>query len=248
MEWYGNSFPKKAPWFGGFWEQLIGLTKTSLKKVLGRFHISLPILQTMITEIETVLNDYPLTYTSSDIADPQPLAPAHLLYGRKMIRLPHECQADDLSDPDYNANSQLRKRAKVQAHLIQSFQSRWKHEYLTALRKYHHATGHNHQQIKIGDIVIVHDDGPRVNWRLAVVTKLLVGGDGFTRAVEIQTSTGTTNRPIAKLYLLEVCSTEESDNQNSPTQPTETTSNEVTPAESRPVRQSARRAAERLSE
>ena len=145
-----------------------------------------------------------LTDTSSDIADPQPLTPAHLLYGRKMIQLPHECQADDLSDPDYNENSQLRKRAKVQAHLLQSFQSQWKNEYLTALREYHRATGHNHQQIKIGDIVIVHNDGPCVNWRL---TKLLVGGDGFTRAVEIRTSTGTTNRPIAKLYPLEVCST-----------------------------------------
>ena len=80
------------------------------------------------------------------------------------------------------------------------------------------------------------------------MTKLLVGGDGFTHAVEIRTSTGTTNRPIAKLYPLEVCSTEGSANQNSPTQPTETTSNEVTPAESRPVRQSARRATERMSE
>ena len=142
-------------------------------------------------------------------------------------------------------NYENEPRSKLTSY---SFQSQWKHEYLTALREYHRATGHNHQQIKIGDIVNVHDDGPRVNWRLAVVTKLLVGGDGFTRAVEIRTSTGTTNRPIAKLYPLEVCSTEESANQNSPTQPTETTSNEVTPAESRPLWQSARRAAERMSE
>ena len=26
---------KRAPWFGGFWERLIGLTKTTLKKVLS---------------------------------------------------------------------------------------------------------------------------------------------------------------------------------------------------------------------
>ena len=43
-----------------------------------------------------------------------------------------------------------------------------------------------------------------MNWRLAVVLKLLVGCDGFTRAAEIQTSTGYTNRPIAKLYPVEV--------------------------------------------
>ncbi len=28
--------PKKAPWYGGFWERLIGLTKSCIKKVLGR--------------------------------------------------------------------------------------------------------------------------------------------------------------------------------------------------------------------
>ena len=28
--------PKRAPWYGGFWERLIGLTETTIKKVLGR--------------------------------------------------------------------------------------------------------------------------------------------------------------------------------------------------------------------
>ena len=28
--------PKRAPWYGGFWERLIGLTKMALKKVLGK--------------------------------------------------------------------------------------------------------------------------------------------------------------------------------------------------------------------
>jgi len=27
---------KKAPWFGGYWETLIGLTKMAIKKTLGR--------------------------------------------------------------------------------------------------------------------------------------------------------------------------------------------------------------------
>ena len=28
--------PKRSPWYGGWWERLIGLTKSTLKKVLGR--------------------------------------------------------------------------------------------------------------------------------------------------------------------------------------------------------------------
>ena len=71
--------PKRAPWFGGFWERLIGLTKLTLKKMLGRTFTTLPILQTLIFEVEAVLNDRPLTYLSSDIKDPQPLTPSDLI-------------------------------------------------------------------------------------------------------------------------------------------------------------------------
>ena len=48
---------KKAPWYGGFWERLIGLTKSCVKKVLDRSHISLVMLQTVVVEIEAILND-----------------------------------------------------------------------------------------------------------------------------------------------------------------------------------------------
>ena len=58
--------------------RLIGLTKSLLKKVLGRTHVNLSSLQTIVVEIEAVLNDRPLTYVSSDIEDDD------LLYGRRI--------------------------------------------------------------------------------------------------------------------------------------------------------------------
>lgn len=48
---------KVYTWYGGFWERLIGLTKMTHKKELGKMFISLTGLQTVITEIEAVLND-----------------------------------------------------------------------------------------------------------------------------------------------------------------------------------------------
>ena len=72
--------PKRAPWFGGYWERLIGLTKMAVKKTLGRAHVNLVTLQTIIAEVEATLNDRPLTYISDDISDPEPLTPAHLLH------------------------------------------------------------------------------------------------------------------------------------------------------------------------
>ena len=82
--------PKKAPWFGGFWERLIGLTKTAIKKTLGRAHVSLLVLQTIVVEVELILNNRPLTYLSDDVRDPEPLTPSHILYGRILTNLPHE--------------------------------------------------------------------------------------------------------------------------------------------------------------
>ena len=61
--------PKRAPWHGEFWERLIGLTKSTLKKVLGRAAVNLCTLQTIVVEVEAILNHRPLTYMSSDIED-----------------------------------------------------------------------------------------------------------------------------------------------------------------------------------
>lgn len=52
----------------------------------------------------------------------------------------------------------------------------------------------------------MHDDSPRISWKLAVVEKLLRGNDGFVRAANIRTTQGKTNRPIARLIPLEVSS------------------------------------------
>ena len=93
--------PKRPPWFGEFWKRLIGLTKQALKKTLGRTFVTLPVLETIIVEIEASLNDHPLTYVSSDIDEIDPLTSVHLLYGRQMTTLPHSHE-DDQNDPDYN--------------------------------------------------------------------------------------------------------------------------------------------------
>ena len=70
VEW--KFIPKRAPWYGGWWERLIGLTKIALKKTLGRTHVSLIVLETLVVEIEAVLNDRPLTYVSSEFDEMDP--------------------------------------------------------------------------------------------------------------------------------------------------------------------------------
>ena len=186
--YHGDSYPR-APWYGGFWERLIGLTKTAIKKVLGRRNISLSTLETIIVEIEAVLNDRSLTFVSSELGDPEPLTPAHLLHGHRITCLPHQVvDIDDLRDPDYGEANQLRKRARLQAAVLRDFKKRWCHEYLTSLREYHKKSGDNQQTVKKGDVVIVHDDTPRASWKMAVIDDLIVGRDGLVRAATVRTS------------------------------------------------------------
>ena len=47
---------KRAPWYGTFWERLVGLTKTSIKKEFGRRHVSLRTLETIVVELGTAVN------------------------------------------------------------------------------------------------------------------------------------------------------------------------------------------------
>ncbi|XP_065918376.1 uncharacterized protein [Dysidea avara] len=246
--------PKRAPWYGGFWERLIGLTKTALKKVLGRTFATLSSLQTLVVEVEAILNDRPLTYVSPDERDPEPLTPAHMLYGRRITSLPHPMVEDDeLDDPSYGTESDLKKRANTQALILKHFWKRWKLEYLTSqssLRELHKTTGNNIQKVQIGDVVLVHDDTPRIRWDLAVIEDVIKGSDGLIRAAKIRTKGGRTNHLIAKLYPLEVRSTEFTDRLNS----TPLTSNRMGDGdkegqpESRPARRAALKAHQKFSE
>ena len=60
----------------------MGLTKSCLRKVLGKAFVSLAELQTAVSEVECILNDPALIYVSTDSVDGEPFTSSHLLYGR----------------------------------------------------------------------------------------------------------------------------------------------------------------------
>ena len=52
-----------------------------------------------------------------------------------------------------------------------------------ALRESHKASGNNNQTIKVRDIVLIYDDIPQINWKLAIIEELIfiiTGNDGLT--------------------------------------------------------------------
>ena len=104
--------------------------------------------------------------------------------------------------------------------------------------------------MKPGAVVLAHDDTLCINWRLAVVEDTIAGEDGLVRAANIRTSTGRTNRPIAKLYPLEVTAEDplfkqHQDKSNSSDDGDQTLQTEV---ERRPARKAAIRERQQVRE
>lgn len=104
---------EKAPWWGGFWERLVGSTKRCLKKIIGRSSLSFEELRTVLLEVEGTLNNRPLTYLyDEEEGVSHPLTPAELIYGRQIITTPNGRQFEVKSTA-----RALTKRARYQFRL-----------------------------------------------------------------------------------------------------------------------------------
>ena len=47
----------------------------------------------------------------------------------------------------------------------------------------------NMQNVKVGDVVLIHNDGPRLHWKLGITDSLIQGNDGLVCAVNVRLTT-----------------------------------------------------------
>ncbi|KAI4901167.1 hypothetical protein NFI96_006003 [Prochilodus magdalenae] len=80
--------PPAAPHFGGVWEREVRSIKEALYRTVGAQPVQEEILQTVLLEVESILNSRPLGYVSSDVADIDPVTANLLLMGRLDGALP----------------------------------------------------------------------------------------------------------------------------------------------------------------
>ena len=135
IEWKFNL--ASAAWYGGFWERLVSSVKRCLKQTVNKSRLSYDELQTVLLEIENVLNSRPLCYLYDDDQD-DILTPNRLLYGKKLDvdNVNSDICVNNLNSREEN----LTKRKQYLSTVLQHFWRRWSQDYVTSLREYSHAT------------------------------------------------------------------------------------------------------------
>ena len=118
--------PPSSPWMGGAWESLIKSVKRSLKAITLDRIFTEEALYTFLCEVESLLNNHPVTPSSDDINDYEALTPNHLILGNSSSNYsPCKCQNDEIY--------YRKKRRAVQA-AANMFWNRWRKEYLPTMK------------------------------------------------------------------------------------------------------------------
>lgn len=191
--------PPYAPHFGGLWEAGIKSVKYHLKRVLGNCHLSFEELNTVLVQIEAILNSRPLTPMSSDANDFSPLTPGHFLIGRPLTSLP----TSDLSNHRYSYISRFQRIEQIRQH----FWSRWSKEYVSELQQRGQWKTHS-KPLEKDTLVLIKDDHlPPLKWRLGRILEVYPGSDGISRVADVKTVSGIVRRAFSKICPLLTVST-----------------------------------------
>ena len=204
--------PPRAPWQNGFTERMIGITKNCLRKTLHRSKINLSELRAVVTEIETRVNNRPLTYLDDSSVNLEAITPSHLLHGRRLEPFPSISVDDQCTDPTVDDRAQyLRDSYHHRNKLLQSWETHWERDYLVSLRERFYGAQQPDDvfPLRENDIVLLKTDQNRSDLPLARIIKLYPDGNGITRVAEVMVRGQRTLRTVNKLIPLECSPTQE---------------------------------------
>jgi len=180
---------------GGVWERCIRSVRKLLIALTKEQNVNDEGLHTLFCEVESILNGRPLTASSSDPRDLEPITPNHLLL----------MKSENVVPPDVfvKTDNYCRRRWRQIQYMADVFWRRWTREYLPLLQQRQKwlNTGIN---LSKDDVVLVMDDqSPRNFWPLGRVMETFPDKNGLVRRVKVKNKLGEYMRPRTKLCLLE---------------------------------------------
>lgn len=201
-----RNIPQLAPWHGGFYERLVGLVKNCLKRTLDKHLLRDSQLETIMKEVETVINSRPLTSVGSDLE--YVLKPNDFLSLGKCLEI--NPAVDTTSIGGTNTKVDLVQGWKRGQIVLNEFKKMFQNQYLPSLREKHRYTI-KQPKIKsskiphIGDIVQIKEDlKNRILWKVGKITSLIKDADGQCRVARVKVGSTELTRSIGHLYPLEM--------------------------------------------
>lgn len=193
-KWMFN--PPLAAHFGGAWERLVRSVKTALGGLSSSSAPDDETLLTILAEAESIVNSRPLTTIPLKAAGQDVLTPNHFIHlnSNGVVQPPKTLATTErMSRTNWN----LARRQ------IDQFWARWIREYLPtiALRSKWHQ---EQKPLKVGDLVIIVNEGVRNGWSRGRVVSVIQGNDGRIRQAMVQTPAGVLRRSVSKLAVLNV--------------------------------------------
>ncbi|XP_062556600.1 uncharacterized protein LOC134221425 [Armigeres subalbatus] len=183
----------RAPHQGGLWESNVKCMKNHLYKSLSESHLTYEEMNTLLIQIEAILNSRPLIPMNDDPFDYQALSPGHFLIGRELTSVA-EPTYDHLKDGSLSRYQLIQKRK-------QSFWNRWSNEYITSLQK-RSKWLKEPSLLREGLLVILQENQmPPQTWRLG---RIIDTHPGIIRVVTVRTSNGTFRRATTKIAVLPI--------------------------------------------
>jgi hypothetical protein len=193
-QWIFN--PPATPHFGEEWEADVKSVESHLKRVIGEQLLTFKEMNTLLIQIEAVLNSRSISPQSDDPNDISDLIPGHFLVGQPLTIIP-ELSLREVKISHFSRWQLLRK-------MLEDFWKQWSrnclHRYL-AIYKRNKAV----PSTTVGSLVLVVDERyPPSKWLLDHVTKTHPRKDGHTRVVTIRTQVSEIQRPVTKLCLFPI--------------------------------------------
>ena len=190
--------------------RVIGITKRILRKVLGKMLLTFRQLETLLYEVEAIVNSRPLVYVENDIVSSYALTPSQFIMLNPKLGTPTMCRTldENCGTSQVSAGSLLliwNKGMKI----LEQFWKIWRNEYLLALRERNNMLHKRKKssvnaQPTIGRVVLIKEDMPRGVWKMGKIIKITQSADGQIRSAEMILATGRKLiRPINLLYPLE---------------------------------------------
>ena len=191
--------PTYSPWYGATWERLIKTVKSCVNKTVGRRVLTYYSFLTMISDVQNIINNRPLTYRSSDNGV-DTITPNHFL--RLNVDTPSMILTDisglpdetDEEDPNYEPYNKLITSLDVRQQLVNKFYETWLKNYLLSLKREVTNEGNacNIERLRVGNVAIMQNAvKTRPHWKLVRITDHVPSSDGNLRSVKVQNHDGS---------------------------------------------------------